>query len=121
VRILTILFIAHDLAVVGHISGCIVEVAKTDALFRNPRHPYTEALFSAAPVPDPRLRRGRIILQGDIPSPLNPPSGCAFRTCCRHALPACTKAVPPLREVTPGPFTACIRDGIALQASVSMP
>ncbi len=125
---LTILFIAHDLAVVGHISdriavmylGRVVEIAETGALFRNPRHPYTEALFSAAPVPDPTLRRGsgRVILQGDIPSPLNPPSGCAFRTRCRFARAACAEAVPPLRAVGPGHFTACIRDDIALQASL---
>ncbi|KAA2212603.1 ABC transporter ATP-binding protein [Teichococcus oryzae] len=126
---LTILFIAHDLAVVGHISdriavmylGRVVELAEAGTLFRDPRHPYTEALFSAAPIPDPTLRRERVILQGDIPSPIDPPSGCAFRTRCRHALPACAAAVPPLREVGPGHFSACIRDDITLQASVSTP
>ena len=126
---LTILFIAHDLAVVGHISdriavmylGRMVELAEAGTLFRDPRHPYTEALFSAAPIPDPTLRRSRIILQGDIPSPIDPPAGCAFRTRCRHALPACAATVPPLREVTPGHFSACIRDDITLHASVSTP
>ncbi|WP_373504554.1 ABC transporter ATP-binding protein [Aestuariivirga sp.] len=120
---LSILFIAHDLAVVGYICdriavmylGRIVEIAPTAELFRMPRHPYSEALFSAAPVADPKVKRQRIMLSGDIPSPLNPPSGCSFRTRCRYATPECAAAVPPLREVAPGHFKACIRDDLSLQ------
>ena len=120
---LTILFISHDLAVVGHTCdrvavmylGRIVELADTQDLFSNPRHPYTEALFSAAPDPDPDASRNRIILAGDIPSPINPPSGCAFRTRCRYALPACATTEPPLLPATATHFKACIRDDLTLQ------
>ena len=119
---LTILFIAHDLAVVGYISdriavmylGRIMEVADTLTLFRAPRHPYTEALFSAAPIPEPQLKRERVVLQGDIPSPIAPPSGCVFRTRCRYAVEDCAATVPPLREVTPNHYKACIRDDLSL-------
>jgi oligopeptide/dipeptide ABC transporter ATP-binding protein len=117
---LTLLFIAHDLAVVEYISdrivvmylGRVMESAPGRELCGNPKHPYTEALLSAVPVPDPDRKGKRILLQGDIPSPINPPSGCVFRTRCPYAVSECAGRVPELREIAPGHFKACIRDDI---------
>src|SRR6185437_7699488 len=116
---LSYLFIAHDLAVVEHIAqriavmylGKIVEHAETRSLFRQPLHPYTEALLAAVPIPNPKLRRKKRLLQGDVPSPINPPPGCAFHTRCPYAEPRCRSEAPQLREASSGHLVSCHRHG----------
>ncbi|HXF62668.1 MAG TPA: ABC transporter ATP-binding protein, partial [Caldilineaceae bacterium] len=113
---LTYLFVAHDLSVVRHVCnrvavmyvGKLVEMAETDELFSRPRHPYTEALLSAVPKPDPRARRKRILLEGDVADPANPPSGCYFHPRCAYSDGArCVHEEPALREVAPEHFVSC--------------
>jgi oligopeptide transport system ATP-binding protein len=118
---LTYLFIAHDLLVVRHISdriavmylGKMVEMGEADEIYHRPLHPYSQSLLSSVPVPDPRVARAhkRIVLEGDIPSPLNAPSGCPFRTRCRYAVDICAQGMPEFSEVQPGHFAACHRIG----------
>jgi peptide/nickel transport system ATP-binding protein len=117
---LTMLFISHDLDIVEYLCdrivvlylGKVMEIAPARAMYRTPLHPYTQALLAASPRPDPDARRERRLLNGDIPSPVDPPSGCVFRTRCPHAQDACAATVPPLREIAPGRFKACLRDDL---------
>ena len=113
---LTYLFISHGLPVVRHIAsrvgimyaGKLVEMASADEIFRNPLHPYTEALMSAVPIPDPTVRRQRIVLQGDVPSPMRPPTGCHFHTRCPiRQLPLCSEETPALEQKRDGHWAAC--------------
>ncbi len=116
-RDLTYLFIAHDLSMVKHISdrvgvmylGSLVEVASSADLYKNPVHPYTQALLSSIPIPDPDIAEAsnRIVLEGDVPSPVNPPSGCKFRTRCRYAMDVCKEVVPVLKEIEKEHYAAC--------------
>ncbi|MFB7304729.1 ABC transporter ATP-binding protein [Heyndrickxia sporothermodurans] len=112
---LTYLFIAHDLSMVKYISdrilvmylGNMMELSESEELYNEPLHPYTQALLSAVPIPNPKLKRERIVLQGDVPSPINPPSGCVFRTRCMHAMDICAQKKPEWHEAKPGHFVSC--------------
>ena len=122
---LTMLFISHDLDVVEYLCdrvvvlylGHVMEIAPTAELFARPLHPYTRALLAASPKPDPTAPGHAVPLQGDIPSPMAPPSGCVFRTRCPHAIEACAQALPPLDEISPGHLRACIRKDLLATAA----
>jgi peptide/nickel transport system ATP-binding protein len=122
---LTMLFISHDLDVVEYLCdrvvvlylGHVMEIAPTAELFARPLHPYTRALLASSPKPDPTAESSAVPLQGDIPSPVNPPSGCVFRTRCPIAIDACAQTLPPLDELQPGRFSACIRKDLMLTPS----
>jgi len=109
--------VAHDLSVVEHVAdgvavmyvGRLVETAETETLYLNPKHPYTEALLSSVPRPDPTIEKHRIMLEGEVPSPARPPSGCHFHPRCRYAEAICSAEVPRLREIGPGHMVACHR------------
>lgn len=125
---LTMLFIAHDLSVVEHMCdriavmyvGNMMEIADSEELLQNPRHPYTEALVSAVPPADPDIRLKRIILEGDVPSPANPPSGCVFHPRCRYTQDICRQEVPALREISPNHFVNChLADELDLQGVIA--
>jgi peptide/nickel transport system ATP-binding protein len=127
---LTYLFVAHDLSVVAHISdrvavmyvGKIVELASTPELFTNPKHPYTEALMSAIPLPDPRPREKRVLLAGEIANPANPPSGCYFHPRCTYCLDICKTQEPEFKEITPGHYVKCHRaTELSLTGAVTIP
>ncbi len=112
---LTYLFISHDLSVVEHIAqriavmylGRIVEISSNEQIYKNPKHPYTQALISASPIPNPKVKRERIILEGDVPSPINPPSGCHFHPRCPKVLDHCFQEVPKLKEIGPNHLVRC--------------
>ena len=119
---LALLFISHDFSLVEHVShriavmyvGKLVEITDTQPLFKNPQHPYTEALLSAVPTPDPLASKEKIILPGDVPSPINPPSGCRFHTRCPYVMDQCRHEDPPLKQVASGHQVAChLRDAVS--------
>ncbi|MBC7087802.1 MAG: ATP-binding cassette domain-containing protein [Tissierellales bacterium] len=127
---LTYLFIAHDLSMVRYISdrvgvmylGMMMELAKSEELYDNPIHPYTQALLSAIPIPDPEVQRSRkrIILEGDVPSPIDPPPGCRFADRCFYAIDECRKTTPEFEEVRPNHFVACHRSGEIIEGTATM-